>query len=474
MKKFLSGLAVFLVLFTGCPNTVEKTLPPNLNYADEEEYEEDVFGKSITFADPLLSGETIAAKTEAGTVSFPATGGPWQAEFIDGPGATHNAKFDIKYEYDSEDTEKAAPIKAALVVKEALEWGRYSVRVKISNKSGAAYKKAFAFEVTLTPAPFKDPPRMYPYPEGVKEGENQKNKMVIKWDKRSGITKYTVYVGASDDFDAATTYKLAEIDGSATELKAEMTAFPPSLETGGDLPDGKKYWAWVTAENALGVSPPSPAAWKQTTSPMQAYFYENIDDKGVAQAEASYFDGGGYGDYYRFTPTTIKYWGGSVGPYNYLGDVVYHEIYDPVRPGSNWPFPDSLKNNPDVIGYPAGVFVIKYREGRVPPSLTSNDKTPGKQKRYSAVYYWGMGARSPDNAVNHAGKVQAGVVNQWAGYAETVTYEEAIDKFTAAAVGKFLHLMPEPYYKHFSDDMSGNRTWETWIGEGAYHPSPAP
>jgi hypothetical protein len=207
------------------------------------------------------------------------------------------------------------------------------------------------------------------------------------------------------------------------------------------------------------------------------YLYENVDDNGVVQAQASYFDCGGFGDYYRFTPTTVKYWGGTNGPYNYLGDILYHEVFDFSSGTSNYPFPNSLKNNPNVIGRPAGVFVIQYRTGRVPPILAAKDENKPAEKRrtYSAVYYWGMEATVPDDAINHAGEKQAGIVNQWNNYAEAVTYEEAIDRFTAASIGTFLGLMPEPYYKAgFADDMSAKPHHEPWIvngvGEGAYHP----
>jgi hypothetical protein len=466
MKKVLIGLVVFGVLVWGCQNTVEE--PRVVTEYEDALYDDgdsESIESGIVFADAMMVvGDKVNAGDTAGTVSFPATEGVWEAAFVSGPGGTHNKRFTIAYVNDEDDP--AVRIGAAFVIKdgEPLRWGRYSVRVAVSNEaSGLDYTKVFVFEVTQSPAPFKEAPKMYPY---VVEG---KNKMVITWVKRPATTSYTVYAGTTADFSAATV--LGTVSGSA-ESVAEFATVPGE---GGDLPDNTYYWAWVTASNSMGTTPASPAARKKTTAPVQAYFYdkyETVDSTGTKQEEASYFDCGGFGDYYRFTPTQVKYWFGSAGGYNYIGDILYHEIFDPQVEGSNYPFPDGLKNNPNVVGLPAGVFVVKYPEGYVPGALTQNDNTQGKMKRYSAVYYWGMGAVVPPDEKwpdkPHVGKVEAGIVNQWNFYAETVTYEEAIDKFTAANIRTFLGLMPEPYYKHFADDMSGSPHYEPWVGEGRY------
>jgi hypothetical protein len=469
MKKAIFGIgrgvwlaaAVFALLVMGCQNTVDEPLVVT-EYEDAlyDDGDSESIESGIVFADAMMvaNTDTVNAGEKAGTVSFPDTEeGVWEAAFVPGPGATHNKRFNIVYVYDEK--EPSVPIGATFIIKEGegpLRWGRYSVRVRVSNEeSGLAFTKVFAFEVTQSPAPFKEAPRMYPY---VVE---EKNKMVIKWVKRPATTSYTVYAGTTANFNTASL--IGTVNASADSV--EFSAVPGGS---GDLPINTYYWAWVTATNAAGTTPPSPAARKKTTAPVQPYFYENKDDKGVDQKEASYFDCGGYGDYYRFTPTQVKYWFGSQGGYNYIGDILYHEIFDPQVPGSNYPFPTGLKNNPDVVGLPAGVFVLKYPEGYVPGALTQNDTTPNKMKRYSAVYYWGMGATVPSGMPN-AGKVQAGIVNQWNNYAETVTYEEAIDKFTAANIRTFLGLMPEPYYKHFADDMSAAPHYEVWIGEGRYN-----
>jgi hypothetical protein len=465
MKKAIFGIgrgvwlaaAVFALLVMGCQNTaLDEGTYSGLD--DEEGLYNDgdsfTIESSIVFEDAMMVvGDAVKVGDAAGTISLPETEeGVWRVAFVTGPGATHNKRFDV--EYDSE----PAPTKATFRIKEKnLDWGLYSVRVQVSNEeSDLAFTKVFTFEVTLSPAPFKEAPRMYPSPNS-----ESPRKMVITWTKRPSTTNYTVYAGTTADFSAATV--IATVP-AMNESVAEFSTVPGS---GGDLPTDTPYWAWVVATNSAGSTPPSPAARKKTSAPVQPYFYENVDDKGVEQDEASYFDCGGYGDYYRFTPTEVKYWFGSAGGYNYIGDIVYHEIFDPPTPGSNYPFPNDLKNNPNVVGLPAGVFVLKYQEGKVPGALTANDNTPNKMKRYSAVYYWGMGATVPPGTAN-AGKIQAGIVNQWAGYAETVTYEEAIDKFTAANIRTFLGLMPEPYYKHFADDMSGSPHYEPWLGEGRY------
>jgi hypothetical protein len=152
--------------------------------------------------------------------------------------------------------------------------------------------------------------------------------------------------------------------------------------------------------------------------------------------------------------------GGTAGGYNYLGNVVYHEVFDPPSEENNSPFPNVGKHGEDCRGEGrAGVFIIKYQEGRVPKALTNYDNTPGKMKRYSAVYYWGMDGERNQNGQPITG---SNIVNQWAGYAETVTLEEAMDKFTCANVRTFLGLTPEPYTKSFT---TAEIPYEPWTDD---------
>jgi hypothetical protein len=468
----------------------------------EEELEE--IEASIVFTDAafVASADMFSETQTVSTITFPETG-VWTAALVPGPGSTHNDKFHIEYGEEGEPVQSVsagnggspvffavnrnetaqAPSQARLVINDdvtTLEWGHYSVRVKIASDDGLEFIKVFAFDVTLCPPLFKNPPRIYPvvaktdgtYPTldmqyatgNIPDIAGGKNKLVIRWDKRATATSYTVYVSKSDAFSEAKplTSPHTEVPGTGM-MSVEMTDFPGDPVTG-YLPDSTTYWVWTTATNDLGTTPPSPAAKKKTSTPVQEFFYENVDENDELKDQASYFDCGGYGDFYRFTPTTVKYWFGSFGGYNYLGDIIYNEVFDPPSPDSNYPFPNTLKGGQNCLGLPAGVFVIKYREGHVPPALT---EVPSRaNRRYSAVYYWGVGAEHSN------GRIYAGIVNQWSGYAETVTLEDAMDKFTAENVRSFLGLTPEPYYKNFSDDMSGTTGegggWEPWIGEGRY------
>jgi hypothetical protein len=298
--------------------------------------------------------------------------------------------------------------------------------------------------VTLSPSLFKEAPGVYP---SVVEGTN---KLTIRWPKRLNAT-YTVYVGKTDDFSAASKLTTGQVSGAAdyrgwTE-SVEMTNFPGEEST--PLPDNTAYWVWVTATNNLGTTPPSPVAKKKTSLPIQSFFYDNKYDLDEDEHEGTPYFHMYSGDEYYFTDTTVEYWFGESG-YNFIGDVVYHETWDLGESGDNGPFPDKGKDNAICTGYPAGVFVIKYQEGHVPEALTKYDNTPGKMKRYGAVYYWGMGTTKPSTAIHQAaGRVEVYIVNQWDGYAETVTAEEGIDNFTAERVSVYLKMSPEPYYKDF-------------------------
>jgi hypothetical protein len=469
MKKYGGLLAALVLLFAGCSNPVtgDGLLSYNDIYdLDEEEYiNRSGVAAGIVFADAGLVGgtDTVNAGAVAVTVAFPASDGPWAAELVSGQGSNDNGLFDIRHVNDDGEEDEAAPAKAQLVIKEGttLLWGPYSVRAKIHNGDGGlVFVKTFAFEVTLCPPLFKDAPKVYPFVEG-----NGKNKLVIRWPKRATATSYTVYVGETDDFSAASV-----LSGTynASADNAEMTAF-----NGADLPDNTAYWVWVTATNSSGTTPPSPAAKRKTSLPIQPYFYDQYYHQGDSKYSADAQTGRpwfhGSGDNYYFTNTTspvdagtlgsvkasgtIQYSFGSQG-YNYTGDVVYHETWYQGENGAgsesedNGPFPDMSKSGADCFGLPAGVFVIKYKN--VPLVLADRDKDkPADQKRvYSAVYYWGMGAIRPVGS-SEAGRMESNIVNQWAGYAETVTMEEALDRFTAANVATFLGLIPEPYYKDF-------------------------
>jgi hypothetical protein len=432
-------------------------LPPNYDGSAKTEDERKPLKDRIIFADAgsFVATGNVAQGATVTTITFPDTGDTWTAELASGPGDTDNALFKIVPEpavlpsvrggvYLSVNTinGKSDVTEAKLVFKEAVTLVPilYSARIKISNGNNFTGYKIFTFDITLTPPAFTEAPKVYPQ---VREG---KNYLDIRWGSRATATSYTVYVGKSDDFNAA------KILGTynASSNSAEMTAFPDET---GDLPGSTYYWVWTTATNANGTTLPSPPAKKKTSAPVQEFFWK-ANDENIAPMFDCYA-----GDYYRFTQTAIKYW---FGVEHYIGDIYYHEIFDPPSSTSNSPFPDKLKDTANCIGLPAGVFIIKYREDHVSGWLKANDKT-GK-KRYSAVYYWGMGATVPDGKP-HAGEIESGIVNQWNGYAETETLEEALDKFTCANVKTYVHVDPESYKKVFTTENRGTHGGEPLFGE---------
>jgi hypothetical protein len=446
MKKYGRLLAALVLLFAGCSNPVDGLLSYNDIYdRDEEEYiDRSGVAAGIAFADAGLVGNTIPAadgegtRTVAGTITFPATDGPWAAELVSGQGSGNNRLFEIKHVNDSSEEDETAPTKAHLVIKEGatLEWGHYSVRVKIHNGDGGlSFVKVFSFEVTLCPPLFKDAPGVYP------SVANGANKLTIRWPKRQSATSYTVYVGKSDNFSAASPLIGTYTTGGTPDYRGwtesvEMTKFPGEQTA---LPDNTAYWVWVTATNSSGTTPPSPAARKKTTLPVQEFFHEANGEEKVPLFYMA--------DSYQFTETTVQYGfpGPEAGLFDYCGDIVYHELFDGGTETSNAPFPDKGKFDEDCIGKPAGVFVIKYQEGKKPGTLKGNNDPLGN-KWYSAVYYWGMGTIKPST-----GKIQSYIVNQWNAYAETATIEEALDKFTCANIKTYLKMGPEPYEKTFPD-----------------------
>jgi hypothetical protein len=223
---------------------------------------------------------------------------------------------------------------------------------------------------------------------------------------------------------------------------------------GSDLPGNTPYWVWTTAAKGNATTQPSPPTKKKTTAPVPEFFWkaDSNDVLPIFDCHA--------GDRYRFTKedtkTTIKYW---FGVEHYIGDVYYHEVFDPPSDTDNKPFPNKGKDNAVCNGYPAGVFIIKYQEGHVSKWLgggqpSKND--PTGQKRYSAVYYWGMGTTKPSSG----GKIESYIVNQWGGYAETITLEEALDRFTCARVATFVHVDPEAYLQEFHKENLGTHGGE--------------
>jgi hypothetical protein len=444
----------------------------------------------VAGTDTVNSGETVA------TIYFPEAGeleGPWEAALVRGEGDTHNRLFRIvhkKADGTEVDPLTEPPALAELVIGgeagERLAFGHYSVRVRVRNEAGAAFRYPLTFDVTYSPPAFQAAPGMYPivakdgsgnyptsdmkmsYPDNIPNIKDGSTKFAITWPRRTTATSYTVEVSTDANFTDKETLTDSPTDYGNGILGMEMTTFNSAA-----LPNNTRYWARVSAASSSGATPFSPAANRKTSAPMPDYFYLNTNDEGDPQTTPvagekkqipSLHDCGGYGDYYRFSPTTVKYWFGPGGGYDYLGDVVYHEAYD-VTAADNGRFPNEHKDQASALGLPAGVFVIKYREGRVPSTLTANDNTSGKKKRYGAVYYWGAGAVKQGSSSN-AGRKEASIVNQWRGYAETVTYEEAIDKFTCENVAMFLGLIPEPYYKEFPERVR----YEPGIGEGAYSP----
>jgi hypothetical protein len=221
------------------------------------------------------------------------------------------------------------------------------------------------------------------------------------------------------------------------------------------LQDGTVYHVWVKAKDADGnVSPPSSTAvCRKTSDPVNPFWYSGLD----------YWDS--ETDGYEITETTLGYntmppWktNGMIGGFGYKGDIRYYVEFDPEEAARIAPKTQTGKWGEDLSGYPAGVFIIEYREEHKP-----TDQRPGN---FFGVYFYGLGAPQTPATNNwltaqHIGDRLAylgnsiglseaqggprGVGSQW--NPETPTLEEAIERFTLENIHQFIAYVATPWYR---------------------------
>jgi hypothetical protein len=221
------------------------------------------------------------------------------------------------------------------------------------------------------------------------------------------------------------------------------------------LQDSTVYHVWVKAKDAEGnVSPPSSTAvCRKTSDPVNPFWYSGLD----------YWDS--QTDGYEITETTLGYntmppWNtnGMIGGFGYKGDIRYYVEFDPEEAARIAPKTQTGKWGEDLSGYPAGVFIIEYREEHTP-----TDSRPGN---FFGVYFYGLGAPQTPAVNNwlteqHIGDRLAylgnsiglseaqggprGVGSQW--NPETPTLEEAIERFTLENIGQFIAYVATPWYR---------------------------
>jgi hypothetical protein len=409
MKKFF-GLSFIVfcstLLFAGCLNPVDDVTGGDTTTGTTV----DLKPAPLVFAfepSPLVyDTDTIKGGERAGAFLVQGGSGTYSYELVEGRGAADNGLFTVG---DGE-------LKIAETVGGAgLDWGPYSVRVRVLDTGGLFYEEACAMEVTLAPSGVKAL-TVIPYMIG-----DTGNKLRLTWDKSVGAAGYKIFINTANDTGTAESYDFPEVPSAALRFK-EITTF-----SGAALPKGQIYYVWITAYNdGLLESPFSPAAKVKTSGVIDTFWYE-----GVSKFDFANTDG------YKFTSTTIEYYFSSSGLGN-VADILYHEVFDPADVARI--FPSVNKWDADLSGLPAGVFITKLRD----VSFSNNGNL------YTCVYYWGRGGYTSE------GKIFSMIINPWHKRGDEVvkpeqaTYEEAMETFTAEKFPYWISLSPEPYIRIMS------------------------
>jgi hypothetical protein len=272
----------------------------------------------------------------------------------------------------------------------------------------------------------------------------------LSWHAVPGAASYEVWYAASPGrFEDA-----EQCDGEPAGNSVTITG----------LQDSTVYHVWVKAKDADGnVSPPSASlTCLKTSDPVNPFWYDNVD----------YWDSGTDG--YEVTETTLGYnsfppYGGGMYSYGYQGDIRYYVEFDLEETARIAPKTQTGKWGEDLRGYPAGVFIIEYREDHKPANR------PGD---FFGVYFYGLGAlQNSENTsplvTYHIGdrlaylgnsyglsEAQGGPPGAQGSYdPETETLEEAIERFTLENMDRFIAFIATPWYR-FNDN--------TWVKGGDF------
>jgi uncharacterized protein YjdB len=244
-----------------------------------------------------------------------------------------------------------------------------------------------------------------------------------------------------------------------------------------DLDDRTVYDVWVTAKDAAGNAgvPSAPQTCFRTSAPVNPFWYSGDFDFWDSETDG-----------YEITETTLGYntmtpWSGSglIGGFRYMADIRYYIEFDPAEAAAMAPNTQIGKWQESLEGYPAGVFIIEYRDDARPV-----DSRPGD---FFGVYFYGLGApqtTSEKNSltVNHVGDRLAylgnsiglseaqggpkGVTQQW--NPETQTLEEAIERFTLENIHKFIAYVATPWYRLKGNYTDNHSSDDNWIKGGTY------
>jgi hypothetical protein len=425
--------AAALTALSGCDNLFQNWEEATKQEATEEEPKDE--GETETpkeehlpefsFQGILLAEGSATAGVKAGFFQAGEDQGALSYTLAEGEGGGNNGSFEVR---DAEVFIKAP----------ALSVGDYRLRVRAANSAGAAQEKGFIYTVN------EDAGSDIPSPEGFKAVPGLQ-RISASWQAVEGAVSYRVcWVEAADD------------SSPADALESET---PGVTITG--LADSTVYTVWVKAKDSAGKLglPSDPVSCRKTSDAVNPFWYTGDFDYWDSETDG-----------YEITAATLDYntmapWNdnGYIGGFKYKADIRYYVEFDPAeiaekapKGPKGKPKTDTGKYEEDLTGYPAGVFIVEYRDDLKPADR------PGD---FFGVYFYGLGAVQTNTTTgltwNHGNDRLAylgnsyglsqdqggpqGVTTGWD--PETETLEEAIDRFTLENMHRFIAFVATPWYR---------------------------
>ncbi|MDR0597828.1 MAG: Ig-like domain-containing protein [Treponema sp.] len=323
----------------------------------------------------------------------------------------------------------------------------------VTVRSAADNTKSDSVTVTLiTPLPA---------PTGLKVVPSIRQ-IYASWDPTPGAVSYEIrYAPSPGTLDSAAPFAFEPTDNSVIIT---------------DLEDGTVYDVWALAKDAQGYAgAPSAPQTCRTSDPVNPFWYSGDFDYWDSETDG-----------YEITETTLGYntmppWSGDgmIGGFRYMADIRYYVEFDPEEAAALAPKTQTGKWGESLAGYPAGVFIVEYRDGYRPA-----DSRPGD---FFGVYFYGLGAPQTTSqrnslTVNHIGDRLAylgnsiglseaqggpkGVTQQW--NPETQTLEEAIERFTLENIHRFIAYVATPWYRLKGNYTNNGAADDNWIKGGDY------
>jgi hypothetical protein len=303
------------------------------------------------------------------------------------------------------------------------------------------FHKTLRFNVSLTPAPFKKAPSVYPYITGL-----GKNKLSASWPMTSGAEGYRVYVGTDPDTRPATPYR--DINNAIT-TNVDITDLEGDGYSG-YLPDGTTYYVWVAAYNGSGDTL-SPRAARPTSFTIDPYWYEADGSEGFNHWDS-------HTDAYQFRyDDDTEEWIITCGYSYFQGPTYYREDFSNSEPWRIKYHFVSYGTGPKTGHYSSGGedLSVDFNGDPSPSGVFIVQRPEDRGGLFYAVYYWGFKTvqTNPNHANAPIGTVHAYLSNAYAtgggpvsGLCYRQTLPEAIDTYTYENLKWFVAGVAVPWY----------------------------